>query len=210
MLRRILSARRPGCCPGVLVEVVDARDARQRRSLAPWRARGRTVALVGSSGVGKSTLINTLIGTDRIATQGVRETTTRAPHDHRGARCIACLPAAGWSIRPASASCRSPMSKAGIDEVFADIVALALTCRFGDCRHESEPGCAVRAAIEAGTLEPTRVGRWRKLAAEERTTTQACAERAGHATVPSAPRRPRLPGLRQGAPLLMVVGNATT
>ena len=67
--------------------------------------------------------------------------------------------------------------KAGIDEVFDDIAALALSCRFGDCKHDSEPGCAVRAAIEAGTLEPARVGRWRKLAAEEAHNNASLAER---------------------------------
>ena len=67
--------------------------------------------------------------------------------------------------------------KAGIDEVFDDIVALARTCRFSDCRHESEPGCAVRAAIEAGALDPAVSERWRKLAAEEAHNNASLAER---------------------------------
>ena len=140
--------------PGVLVEVVDARKADSVASLAPWCARGRTVALVGSSGVGKSTLINTLTGTDRIATQGVREDDDKGRHTTSG-RSLHQLPFGGWLVdTPGIRELQITDVKAGIDEVFDDIVALALTCRFGDCKHESEPGCAVRAAIEAGTLEP--------------------------------------------------------
>jgi ribosome biogenesis GTPase len=70
--------------------------------------------------------------------------------------------------------------KDGLDELFADIVVLAKNCRFADCRHESEPGCAVQAAIAAGTLDPDRLRRQRKLAAEEARNSESLAERLAH------------------------------
>ena len=111
--------------PGVLVEVVDARKADSVARLAPWCARGRTVALVGSSGVGKSTLINTLTGSDRIATQGVREDDDKGRHTTSG-RSMHQLPFGGWLVdTPGIRELQITDVKAGIDEVFDDIVALA-------------------------------------------------------------------------------------
>jgi ribosome biogenesis GTPase / thiamine phosphate phosphatase len=123
------------------------------------------VALVGSSGVGKSTLINTLAGT-ALATQNTLAD-ARGRHTTTG-RSLYRLPAGGWLLdTPGMRELQLADVKAGLDELFADIVALAETCRFVDCRHESEPGCAIRAAVEAGTLDADRLQRQRKLAAEE-------------------------------------------
>ena len=135
--------------PGILVELVDARSAESAARLTPWCARGQTVALVGSSGVGKSTLVNTLTGSDRIATQGIREDDDKGRHTTSG-RALHRLPAGGWLVdTPGIRELQITDVKAGVDEVFADVVALAAECRFTDCRHETEPGCAVRAAIES-------------------------------------------------------------
>jgi ribosome biogenesis GTPase len=153
--------------PGLLVEVLDARDSASVARLAHWCGPGQTVALIGSSGVGKSTLINTLTGADRIATQDIRA------HDETGqhttsARSLHRLPAGGWLVdTPGIRELQLTDARAGIKEVFADLVEVAAACRFSNCRHESEPGCAVRAAIESGVLDPVRIKRWRKLTGEE-------------------------------------------
>jgi ribosome biogenesis GTPase len=159
------------------VEVLDARDPGSAACLLPWCARGQTVALVGSSGVGKSTLINTLAGGDRIATRAVRADDDKGRHTTTG-RALHRLPAGGWLLdTPGMRALALTDVRAGLDELFADLVALAGTCRFRDCRHAAEPGCAVRAALEAGALDPARVRRWRKLVAEDADNTASLAER---------------------------------
>jgi ribosome biogenesis GTPase len=163
--------------PGLLVEVLDARDPDSVSSLVPWCARGQTVALVGSSGVGKSTLIGTLTGIDRIATQTIRDDDDKGRHT-TSARSLYQLPAGGWLLdTPGMRELQLADVKTGIEDVFADIIALARQCRFADCLHEAEADCAVLAAIDAGTLEAQRLQRWRKLAAEEARNTESLAER---------------------------------
>jgi ribosome biogenesis GTPase len=163
--------------PGLLVEVLDSRDPDRVACLAPWYTSGQTVALVGSSGVGKSTLINTLIGVERIATQGIREDDDKGRHTTSG-RALYRLPVGGWLLdTPGMRELQLASVRSGIDDVFADVVVLAGECRFGDCRHETEPGCAVLTAIESGTLDAARLKRWRKLAAEEAHNSGSLAER---------------------------------
>jgi ribosome biogenesis GTPase / thiamine phosphate phosphatase len=133
------------------------------------------VALVGSSGVGKSTLINTLAGT-ALTTRDTLEG-DRGRHTTTG-RSLYRLPAGGWLLdTPGMRELQLADVRAGLEELFADIVLLAESCRFADCRHESEPGCAVLAAVEAGTLDPDRLRRQRKLAAEEARNREGRSER---------------------------------
>ena len=163
--------------PGLLVEALDARDPDSVACLAVWCASGQTVALVGSSGVGKSTLINTLMGDDQIATQAVREDDGKGRHTTSG-RAFHRLPAGGWLLdTPGMRELQLTEVRAGLEEVFSDIVAMARNCRFNDCRHQTEPGCAVQAAVESGAFDAERLKHWQKLSAEESYNTESLADR---------------------------------
>ena len=163
--------------PGLGVETLDARDSHTATRLTHWCARGDTVALVGSSGVGKSTLINTLTATRAAATQGIREPDDKGRHTTTG-RALHRLPAGGWLVdTPGMREIQLTEVSAGLDDVFAEVLAIAAHCRFRDCRHRSEPGCAINAALLAGTLDAGRVKRWRKLVAEEAHNNETLAER---------------------------------
>jgi len=162
--------------PGIAVEALDARDAEAAAVLAPWCASGQTVALVGSSGVGKSTLVNTLCGAG-LSTQAAREDDQRGRHTTTS-RSMHRLPAGGWLIdTPGMRELRLVDAGDALDDVFAEIASLAGDCRFADCTHESEPGCAITAAIQDGRIDAERLERYRKLVREDRHNTMTIAER---------------------------------
>ena len=166
---------------GLRVELVDGRDPTSAARLAEYCGFGETVALVGSSGVGKSTLINTLKGSDSIATQAVREddgkgrhtTTVREMH-----RLAGGADGGGWLVdTPGMRELQMSEVTSGVTEVFDDVTAVALECRFANCTHVGEPGCAILAAIAEEDLDPARVERWRKLAQEDAVNSGAAAVR---------------------------------
>ncbi len=160
---------------GVLVELVNAKSADAADRLAPYCAKGRTVALLGSSGVGKSTLTNALTG-DEAVTQEIREDDAKGRHTTT-ARSMHRTAAGGWLIdTPGIRELRLFDAGEGLDEVFEDIVDLAARCRFSDCAHETEPGCAVQAEIAAGELDPARLKRWQKLMREDLHNSESVAE----------------------------------
>jgi ribosome biogenesis GTPase len=163
--------------PCLQVELVNARDAESVARLAALCGKGETVALLGSSGVGKSTLVNTLRVSNSIATQAVREQDGKGRHTTT-VREMHRLDHGGWLLdTPGMREFQLSDAAAGLAEVFDDIVLLTLQCRFRNCTHGTEPGCAIQSAIVKGTLAPLRLQRWRKLTAEDITNTGTLAER---------------------------------
>lgn len=158
------------------VIALDARDPAALDRLAPWLGRGQTVAFVGSSGVGKSTLIAGLTG-KTLATRAIREDDAKGRHTTT-ARTIHLTPSGALVIdTPGMRELGLLDAAEGIDAVFEDIADLAAACRFADCTHGTEPGCAVRAAVEAGDVDEGRLDRWRRLRAEETRANEALHER---------------------------------
>ena len=142
--------------------------------LAPWCEEGRTVALVGSSGVGKSTLVNALAGHDRVDEQ---QTGDIRAHDAKGrhtttSRSLHAISGGGWVIdTPGMRTLHVSDAASGLETLFAEISELTHLCRFRDCTHEHEPGCAVQAAVKDGRIDSERLVRWRKLGAENKAKT---------------------------------------
>lgn len=136
-------------------------------SLDAYLGPGQTVALIGSSGVGKSTLTNYFLGAEYQATQTVRQDDSRGRHTTTG-RHLLTLPSGALLIdTPGMRELQLWSSGEGLQATFADIEALAAHCRFRDCRHQGEPGCAIEAAIAAGDLEGDRLVSYHKLQREQ-------------------------------------------
>ncbi|SDZ10294.1 ribosome biogenesis GTPase [Micromonospora pattaloongensis] len=151
---------------GVEVLPVSAQRGLGLAALRPRIAAGRTLALLGPSGAGKSTLVNGLAGATVMATQAIRRVDGKGRHTTTY-RALIPIPDGGAVIdTPGIRAVGLLDVAAGLDNAFADIVALAATCRFADCAHGGEPGCAVAAALESGELTGRRWESWRKLQRE--------------------------------------------
>ncbi|PLX82897.1 MAG: ribosome small subunit-dependent GTPase A [Desulfuromonas sp.] len=166
-----------GLNPDIAVETVNALDSSSVASLLTWCACGQTVALVGSSGVGKSTLINTLCGVSRQETGTIRDDDAKGRHTTTS-RTLHSLPSGGLLIdNPGLRELQLSDCQSGVSSLFEDIEELAQSCRFNDCLHQSEEGCAVKAAIAWGDLSPRRLTNYQKLMAEQQRNSETIAEK---------------------------------
>ena len=171
------AAQAQSISPQLSVVCLDARSPEAIELLRPWCQAGQTVAFLGSSGVGKSTLTNSLAGNEAIATQDVRASDDKGRHTTTG-RQLHILPS-GCAVLDTPGMCEIQLTdvSVGLEETFADLHALKQNCRFNDCAHKTEPGCAVQAAVASGEVDVPRLQRWLKLVAEDAENTKFLANR---------------------------------
>jgi ribosome biogenesis GTPase len=153
---------------GVPIAAVSALERAGLEALEPWLAPGRTVALIGSSGTGKSTLINALLGEERQATGAVREDDSRGRHTTTHRELVPLPGGALLLDTPGMRELQLWGDPSSVDGAFADVAAVAERCRFRDCTHGNEPGCAVLEEVTTGALSMERLESWRKLQRELR------------------------------------------
>ncbi|WP_049622209.1 ribosome small subunit-dependent GTPase A [Frateuria defendens] len=146
---------------GTPIHAINGKDPASVAVLAPYLKPGDSAVLVGSSGAGKSTLTNTLLGVDKMATSAVREHDSRGRHTTTH-RALLALPSGGCLIDTPGMRELKLTGEENLD-LFADIEELAAQCRFADCGHGGEPGCAVQAALASGALAPERWRNYLKL-----------------------------------------------
>jgi ribosome biogenesis GTPase len=164
---RVKTAEMERVAVGTAVCVVSAKTGEGFGELEEYLKPGQTLVLLGSSGVGKSTIANRLLGEAVQEVQPVREGDSRGRHTTTTREMFALPGGALLMDTPGLRELQLWDSEGGVAQTFADIDALAARCRFGDCRHEEEPGCAVQAALKAGTLDAARLENRRKLLREQ-------------------------------------------
>jgi len=162
---------------GLDVVIVNAKDPLAVDALSPWCRSGKTVALVGSSGVGKSTLVNTLCRDEVQETGAIREGDSKGRHTTTS-RSLHLLPGGGLLLdSPGLRELQLSDCEEGVASLFEEIETVARKCRFSDCRHEGEIGCAVAVAAEKGEIDPRRLANYLKLVAEQERTQETLVEK---------------------------------
>ncbi|RJX68906.1 ribosome small subunit-dependent GTPase A [Vibrio sinensis] len=159
------------------VYCVNGLDSNDIAALKGYCQRGKTVTFLGSSGVGKSTLVNSLLGHSEMETGAIRDQDSKGRHTTTY-RTIKWLPEGGLLMdTPGMRELQLSDAKEGIKLTFADIESFAEQCRFKDCQHHNEPGCAVNKAIETGEISPRRLENFQKLLREEAHNSASLAEK---------------------------------
>lgn len=160
-----------------MIETVNALSPESVDALHLYCKAGQTVAVMGSSGVGKSTLINSLLGIAAQSTSSIREDDSKGRHTTTG-RSLHQMPSGGLLLdTPGMRELQLTDCEHGVSETFEEIIQLARQCRFGDCQHQSEPGCAVQDAIIKGELEQRRLISYQKLLREQALNAATLAEK---------------------------------
>ena len=161
----------------IAVLALNATARAEADALAPWLGRGQTVAFVGSSGVGKSTLVNALLASEVQETSGIREHDAKGRHTTTSRQMFA-LPSDAWIIdTPGMRELKLGSMENAVGAVFDDIELLTRDCRFRDCRHRDDAGCALQIAVTAGKLDARRLDSYLKLLREAARAGQSVRER---------------------------------
>ena len=163
--------------PLLMVEVVNGLDASSAKVLLPWCRSGNSVAVLGSSGVGKSTLVNALLGELTQQTAEARDADDKGRHTTTS-RTLHLMPGGGVLLdTPGMRELQLADCETGLEEAFADISALIEQCRYSDCQHNSEPGCAVQRALKASQIDQRRLSNYLKLMREQVHNSASLAEK---------------------------------
>ena len=163
--------------PFLMVEAINSLDSESVGALLPWLKEGVTAVVMGSSGVGKSTLVNTLLGEQKQSTGGIREDDGKGRHTTTTRSLMSIVHGGLILDTPGMREIQLADCKEGIEATFADIENYAQQCKFSDCRHQTEPGCAVQQALASGELDQRRFNNYSKLLREEALNTASLSEK---------------------------------
>jgi ribosome biogenesis GTPase len=161
----------------VPVVLLDSRGSDPISKLTPWCQPGQTVAFLGSSGVGKSTMTNALCESDSIKTQGMREDDAKGRHTTTRRQLHFVANGCAVLDTPGMRELQLTDVAAGVEELFADLNDLSKQCKFKNCKHETEPACAIQHAVKIGAIDAIRLQRWQKLVAEDLLNSSTIAQR---------------------------------